>query len=142
MKKETAARNLFRSTLSQVHDLVEEKFSPRMGPSNDSGDSSQEESGAPGVAIAIPKNPEPARYAVVLHNDDYTTMEFVIEVLMRHFGKSEDAAVQIMMSVHKQGRGVAGTYSHEIAETKAALVMESAHDRGFPLKATVEEVGV
>lgn len=81
---------------------------------------------------------EPPQYAVVLHNDDYTTMEFVIEVLVRFFRKNRDEAMTITLAVHQQGRGVAGIYSYEIAETKAAQVVELARTRGHPLQATTE----
>lgn len=81
---------------------------------------------------------EPPKMAVLLHNDDYTTMEFVIEVLVRFFRKSGEEAVKIMLSVHHQGSGVAGIYPAEIAETKVTQVLEYAKTHGFPLKATAE----
>lgn len=82
---------------------------------------------------------EPPRYAVVLHNDDYTTMEFVVEVLRTFFRKGGDEALEITMRVHREGKGVAGIYPMDIAETKAAQVNEHARSRGFPLKCTAEE---
>ena len=81
----------------------------------------------------------PPRYRVLLHNDDYTTMEFVIEVLEGIFGKSPAEAFRIMLHVHENGIGVCGAYPHEIAETKVALVHERARGRGFPLRASLEE---
>lgn len=101
----------------------------------------EEEGGAEhGVAVEVarPKLKEPPRYAVVLHNDDYTTMEFVVEVLTRYFAKSQEEAVQIMLRVHQEGRGVAGVYSHEIAETKVIQVSDYAKSQGHPLKLTAE----
>ena len=86
-----------------------------------------------------PTSKEPSKYAVVLHNDDYTTMDFVVEVLQRFFKKTGDEAVRIMLKVHQDGRGVAGVYSYEIAETKSVQVNDHAQARGFPLKSTVEE---
>jgi len=86
-----------------------------------------------------PQLKEPSKYAVVLHNDDYTTMDFVVEVLQRFFQKTGDEAVRIMLKVHQDGRGVAGVYSYEIAETKSVQVNDHAQSRGFPLKSTVEE---
>lgn len=86
-----------------------------------------------------PRLKEPPRFAAILHNDDYTTMEFVIEVLRRFFSKTGEEATRIMLKVHNEGRGVAGVYSFEIAETKAAQVEEHAKANGFPLKCTVEE---
>ena len=83
---------------------------------------------------------EPPSYAVVLVNDDYTSMEFVVEVLRRFFAKSQDEAVALMVQIHKAGSGVGGIYSRQIAETKAHQVMELAKTRGFPLKCTLEPV--
>ena len=82
---------------------------------------------------------EPTVYHVVLLNDDYTPMMFVIEVLEDVFLKPPAEAYRIMMQVHVNGRGVAGSYPWEIAETKAEKVASLARDNGFPLKATVEE---
>jgi ATP-dependent Clp protease adaptor protein ClpS len=101
--------------------------------------SSQEDSDSDvAVETAKPKAAEPPKYACVLHNDDYTTMEFVIEILQKYFHKSTEEAVQIMLRVHHSGSGVAGVYGMEIAETKAAQVEEYARSRGYPLKCTVE----
>ena len=82
---------------------------------------------------------EPTVYHVVLLNDDYTPMMFVIEVLEDVFLKPPAEAYRIMMQVHLGGRGVAGSYPWEIAETKADKVASLARENGFPLKATVEE---
>ena len=82
---------------------------------------------------------EPPLYKVVLLNDDYTTMEFVLNLLESVFQKSPAEAYQIMMHVHVHGLGVAGIYSWEVAETKADLVVSMARDAGFPLKAVTEE---
>lgn len=104
------------------------------------GMSIEEEQGGIGVAVeeGRPKVKAPPRYSVILHNDDYTTMEFVVEVLRRYFQKTEEQAVQIMLRVHQEGRGVAGIYSFDIAETKAVQVRDYAQARGFPLRCTVE----
>jgi ATP-dependent Clp protease adaptor protein ClpS len=82
---------------------------------------------------------EPTMYKVVLLNDDYTTMEFVIHVLEEVFQKSPAEAYQIMMHVHVHGRGIAGVYPWEVAETKAETVITLARNGGFPLKAVTEE---
>ena len=82
---------------------------------------------------------EPAQYQVVLLNDDYTTMEFVIEVLEHVFQKTPAEAYRIMMHVHQNGRGIAGVYPWEVAETKAETVRSLATGAGFPLRATIEE---
>ena len=86
-----------------------------------------------------PRTKRPPLYKVVLHNDDYTTMQFVMEVLERIFHKSPAEAHRIMMHVHTQGHGICGLYSFEVAETKVALVHESAREHGFPLRASLEE---
>ncbi|WP_027371069.1 ATP-dependent Clp protease adapter ClpS [Desulfovermiculus halophilus] len=83
---------------------------------------------------------EPPQYKVVLHNDDYTTMEFVVQVLKNVFRKSEGEAIQIMLSVHRNGSGVCGVYTFEVAETKVAQVHKMAKEEGYPLKCTMEEV--
>ncbi len=80
----------------------------------------------------------PRRYSVVFHNDDYTTMEYVVEVLRRFFHKSETEALHIMLTVHKRGKAVAGVYPRDVAETKVAEVMRDARDHGHPLLVTAE----
>ncbi|HKB13939.1 MAG TPA: ATP-dependent Clp protease adaptor ClpS [Vicinamibacterales bacterium] len=85
------------------------------------------------------KQQEPTLYNVVLLNDDYTPMMFVVEVLETLFQKSPAEAYRVMMQVHVDGRGIAGVYSWEIAETKADRVASVAREAGFPLKATIEE---
>jgi ATP-dependent Clp protease adaptor protein ClpS len=82
---------------------------------------------------------KPPLYRVLLHNDDYTTMEFVVEVLKKVFGKSEPDAYRIMLAVHTQGLGVAGVYTHEIAEMKVERVSQMARAHEFPLLCTMEE---
>ena len=81
---------------------------------------------------------EPEQYRVLLHNDDYTTMDFVMDVLERYFQKSPAEAYRIMMKVHVEGQGVAGVYTHEVAETKVESVHEEARRSGFPLMASME----
>ncbi len=85
-----------------------------------------------------PKTEKPQLYAVLLHNDDYTTMQFVVEVLEGIFHKSPAEAYRVMMHVHTRGHGVCGTYSHDVAETKVEQVHEQARREGFPLRASVE----
>ena len=81
---------------------------------------------------------EPPMYKVLLHNDDYTTMDFVIEILTLVFNKSFQEATQIMLNVHKIGIGVCGVYTYEIAETKVETVHSIARERSFPLKSSME----
>ncbi|HUG52664.1 MAG TPA: ATP-dependent Clp protease adapter ClpS [Vicinamibacteria bacterium] len=85
------------------------------------------------------KTKRPELFKVVLLNDDYTTMEFVVHVLQTVFNKSSPEAYRIMIQVHIKGKGVCGTYTYEIAETKVSTVHEMARDNGFPLRATIEE---
>ena len=87
------------------------------------------------------KTEEPRRYQVVLHNDDYTTMEFVVLVLQKFFYKNETEATQIMLHVHHKGYGIVGTYTRDVAETKAAQVMDFAKEYGHPLRCTAEPDG-
>jgi len=81
---------------------------------------------------------EPSLYRVLLHNDDYTTMEFVVEVLMKIFHKSRDEAEEIMWTVHEKGKALCGIYTFEIAQTKAEQVKVLARQNSFPLLATIE----
>ncbi|MBU1230802.1 MAG: ATP-dependent Clp protease adaptor ClpS [Proteobacteria bacterium] len=83
---------------------------------------------------------EPRRFKVLLHNDDYTTMDFVVHVLRRVFQKPEQEAMRIMLAVHQQGLGMCGVYTAEVAETKVDTVHAMAKAAGFPLRASLEEV--
>ena len=84
------------------------------------------------------KQKEPTLYKVVLLNDDYTTMDFVVDVLETIFHKQPAEAYRIMMMVHTQGKGLCGVYPHEVAETKVATVIDRARENGFPLLAAME----
>jgi ATP-dependent Clp protease adaptor protein ClpS len=80
----------------------------------------------------------PKRYNVIFHNDDYTTMEYVVEVLRGFFHKSETEALHIMLTVHKKGKAIAGVYPRDVAETKVGEVMRDAREHGHPLLVTAE----
>lgn len=82
---------------------------------------------------------KPKHFKVIMHNDDFTTMEFVIEILVGIFNKKSEEANVIMLDVHKKGRGVAGIYPYDIAVTKVSIAMSMAEAEGFPFKLTVEE---
>jgi len=107
--------------------------------SSDDGD----EGDVLGQALAIvetvkPELKQPRRYQVVILNDDYTPMEFVIDVLLRFFGLNADAATQLMLQVHHHGRAGVGNYSRDVAETKATLVVEYAQQHEHPLLCQAE----
>jgi ATP-dependent Clp protease adaptor protein ClpS len=82
---------------------------------------------------------EPPLYKVLLHNDNYTTMEFVVEILMLIFKKSSEDAIRIMLNVHHNGIGVCGVYTFEVAETKVDAVHTLARENGFPLRCSMEK---
>lgn len=82
---------------------------------------------------------EPKLYRVIMHNDHYTTMDFVVEVLMKIFGKPAAEATKIMLDIHNRGLGICGVYSFDIAVTKVAAVHNLARKRQFPLKCSYEE---
>lgn len=92
-----------------------------------------------GVATERKRRPKrPRRWRVVLHNDDYTTMEFVVHVLLHHFHKPPAEAMHVMLEVHHKGSGVAGVYPKDVAETKVAEVMDEARENEMPLRVTAE----
>ena len=83
---------------------------------------------------------EPDQWRVLLLNDDYTPMDFVVRVLESIFHRQPSEAYRVMMQVHTKGQGIAGTYVHEVAETKAAETVDLARDAGYPLQAMIEKV--
>ena len=83
---------------------------------------------------------EPEKYKVLLHNDDYSTMDFVVDILMKVFHKTINQAEEIMITIHQSGKAVCGIYTFEIAETKVYQVKELGKSEGFPLLATMEEL--
>jgi ATP-dependent Clp protease adaptor protein ClpS len=82
---------------------------------------------------------EPPMYRVLLHNDDYTTMDFVVEIIMLVFNKSPEEAVNIMLNIHRKGIGLCGVYTYEVSETKVETVHAIAREHGFPLNCTMEK---
>lgn len=96
----------------------------------------------PGTGVVVrsrAKTKKPAMYKVLMLNDDYTPMEFVVDVLERFFSKSVEEATRIMWHVHRRGVGICGVYTYEIAETKVNLVMDFAQQHGHPLQCTLEK---
>lgn len=88
-----------------------------------------------------PRVEQPRRYVVVLHNDDYTTMEFVVHVLNKFFHMDETEATQVMLHVHHRGYGIVGSFTRDVAETKASQVMAYAKEHGHPLRCSAEPEG-
>ena len=97
---------------------------------------------APNTGVVMktrPKTRKPAMYKVLMLNDDYTPMEFVVHVLERFFQKNRDEATRIMMHVHRRGVGVCGAFTYEVAETKVTQVMDLARQNQHPLQCTIEK---
>ena len=104
------------------------------------GDSGADEAHETGVALKTrPKTKKPAMYKVLILNDDYTPMEFVVHVLEQFFAKNRNEATDIMLHVHRRGVGVCGVFTFEIAETKVAQVMDFARANEQPLQCTMEK---
>lgn len=102
--------------------------------------SQHEEDGSLAVAPVKPKLQKPPMYQVVIYNDDYTPMDFVIEVLTDVFQMNEQKATQVMLAVHQQGKGICGIFSKEVAETKISIVTKMAEAEGHPLQLDMEPV--
>lgn len=103
-------------------------------------DHRHDDDGDTGIAVkSRTKTKKPSMYKVLLLNDDYTPMEFVVHILERFFGKNADEATQIMLNVHTKGVGVCGVFTYEVAETKASQVMDLARQQQHPLQCSVEK---
>jgi len=95
-----------------------------------------------GVATkSRPKTKKPAMYKVLMLNDDFTPMEFVVHILERFFSKTHEEAMQIMLHVHQRGVGICGVFTYEVAETKVTQVMDLAKEHQHPLQCTIEKDG-
>jgi ATP-dependent Clp protease adaptor protein ClpS len=118
-----------------------ERFSiPRLAGDDDAGGGKPKDKRDEGLATKERhKTARPARYKVLLHNDNFTPMDFVVNILVQVFGKSPAAATQVMLQVHKGGMGVAGVYVLEVAETKVSTVHRMAEELGYPLRSGVEK---
>ena len=111
---------------------------PCAADDNDDGD--RNDGPDTGVVIkARPKVKKPSMYKVLMLNDDYTPMEFVVHVLERFFSKNSDEATQIMLHVHQKGVGICGVYTYEVAETKVTQTMDLARKHQHPLQCTLEK---
>jgi ATP-dependent Clp protease adaptor protein ClpS len=106
---------------------------------NNTGDGNGTGPGVGVVAKTRPKTKKPSLYKVLLLNDDYTPMDFVVHILERIFGKNHDEAYQIMLHVHRHGVGICGVFTFEVAETKVSQVIEFARRHEHPLQCTMEK---
>jgi ATP-dependent Clp protease adaptor protein ClpS len=113
------------------------RMSPVMGP--DDGDDSNDENQTGIVTKTRPETKKPSLYKVLLLNDDYTPMEFVVHVLERFFNKGREEATRIMLHVHQKGVGICGVYTYEVAETKVTQVMDFSRQNQHPLQCTMEK---
>jgi len=104
-------------------------------------DGREERGGQTGLVVeeSAPEVKQPPLYSVVLLNDDYTPMEFVVDVLERFFRMDREAATRVMLEVHVKGKGVCGVFTYEIAETKVAQVLSYSRDNQHPLMCTLEQ---
>jgi ATP-dependent Clp protease adaptor protein ClpS len=112
---------------------------PTRGPGQGGGNSGDRGIGTGIVTKTRAKTKKPSLYKVLILNDDYTPMEFVVHVLERFFAKPREEAVQIMLHVHRHGVGICGVYTFEVAETKVAQVIELARRHQHPLQCTMEK---
>jgi len=123
------------------HDLTQPRCAEPKGPSKPPKRAGDDDSST-GVAVkARPKTKKPAMYKVLMLNDDYTPMEFVVHVLERYFNKNHDDATRIMLHVHQKGVGVCGVFTLEVAETKVSQVMDLAKQHQHPLQCVIEKDG-
>ena len=111
----------------------------RMNESDDDGGGNDDGPSTGVVVRSKPKAKKPSMYKVIMLNDDYTPMEFVVMILEKFFTKSHEEATQIMLHVHQKGVGVCGVYTYEIAETKVTQVMDLARQHQHPLQCTLEK---
>jgi len=108
--------------------------------SEDGDERHGDDGGQPGLATRTrTRTRKPSMYKVLMLNDDYTPMEFVVHVLERYFSKSRDEATRIMLHVHTRGVGICGVYTYEVAETKVTQVMDLARQNQHPLQCTIEK---
>jgi ATP-dependent Clp protease adaptor protein ClpS len=116
------------------------QLGPRLG--HDMSDNGRRNGEGPGTGVIVrakPKTKKPSMYKVLMLNDDYTPMEFVVHTLERFFAKSRQEATRIMLHVHRRGVGICGVYTYEVAETKVTQVMDFARQNQHPLQCTLEK---
>ncbi len=125
---------IYRMNKSQKYPLMH----PVIAQSDDESHHDADDTGL-AVQEARPKVAEPKRYMVILINDDFTPMEFVVEVLTMYFNLNEEQATRVMLNVHTKGKGVCGVFPRDIAETKVVQVNEFARENQHPLLCTMEQ---
>lgn len=128
----------------EAEKLLIERASPWMtmagGPGDSSDNGGSDDEAQTGIVTKTrPKTKKPSLYKVLLLNDDYTPMEFVVHVLERFFNKGREEATRIMLHVHQKGVGVCGVYTYEVAETKVTQVMDFSRQHQHPLQCTMEK---
>jgi len=114
----------------------------QLGPWIDMSDNGKRGTEGPGTGVIVkakPKTKKPSMYKVLMLNDDYTPMEFVVHILERFFSKSRQEATRIMLHVHRRGVGICGVFTYEVAETKVTQVMDFARQHQHPLQCTLEK---
>ena len=131
------SRNM-KNTESSFNELIKNEMLVRCQSEDDSDHENDHDSGLM-VQESRPEVAEPKRYMVILVNDDFTPMEFVVLILKEFFNLDEEAATRIMLNVHTKGKGVCGIYSKDIAETKVVMVNEFARENEHPLLCTMEQ---
>ena len=128
----------YSSIRLQAAAMIEE-FALKMSDDRDGGDGDEGEGRTGIVTKSRPKTKKPSLYKVLLLNDDYTPMEFVVHVLEKYFNKGREDATRIMLHVHHKGVGICGVYTYEVAETKVTQVIDFARQHGHPLQCTMEK---
>jgi len=128
-----------KASMSRDRGEIPERYTVRMGDD----DNRSRDGGGDGKTGIItrtrPKTQRPSLYKVLILNDDYTPMEFVVHVLERFFNKGREEATRIMLHVHHKGVGICGVYTYEVAETKVTQVMDFARQHQHPLQCTMEK---
>jgi ATP-dependent Clp protease adaptor protein ClpS len=119
--------------------ITQRASSPPRADMSENGKRGEEGPGTGVVVKAKPKTKKPSMYKVLMLNDDYTPMEFVVHILERFFNKNRSEATRIMLHVHRRGVGVCGVYTYEVAETKVTQVMDFARQHQHPLQCTLEK---
>ena len=128
--------------LFKYHCRIDEKRRPALSQTNSNSGSDSVSEGASQTDVVVEKKSQvqrPPLYKVLLHNDDYTTMDFVILIMKKYFGKSQEQAMDIMLNIHQNGVGICGVYTYEVAETKCQKVTLFSRQSSHPLKCTIEK---